>query len=112
MNKHEIRKDMSRQLCRLFFSNVDYLRSKRGLNMAMLRDGIRSEGFSVSDKCVYRYLGRGKVDYFKADTFYLAAFAEFFGEPLGRMLSVDYKAEAVARGEVLPGKVGKRKSIK
>lgn len=99
MSRHEKRRNISIELVRRFFSNVDYLRSVRGLSYQELADGLRSEGFSVSRSAVSYYSGRrkGSADYVQCSTYYMAAFSEFFGVGVVELLSQDFRAIDEAR---------------
>ena len=96
MTQVERHKKLSSDLCKRFFDNIDYLRRKRGLTLSGLSRAMSTDEFRVSRGAVNCYRGRRGVGsskgYFKASTIYLAAYADFFGEDLGRLLTEDYTA--------------------
>lgn len=77
----------------LFFRNISYLKEKNGYSGRKFRTAIAEKtGIKVGRDSVRFYCeGRYKA----ASTRYLGAYCLFFGEDLGRLMSVDYRAEGL-----------------
>jgi hypothetical protein len=97
MTAYERRKQLSIEACRVFFKNIDYLRQQRGLSFHELSRQVSGEGFKVSADAVSCYSGRrgwgGSKGFGAASTYYLAAYADYFGYSIPYLMSRDLAAE-------------------
>lgn len=97
MTTYERRKKLSEEACKLFFANVDYLRKKEGISLTTLSERLRDGSFRASRGAVTCYQGlRGvgsSTGFFRASTFYLAAYADYFGYSIPYLMSCDLAAQ-------------------
>ncbi len=102
MSHKDRRQQLSRKYCNLFFSNINYLRQKRGLSFNELRNEMKLKDFRISIDCVPNFEGTRKASvkpsFSGASTIYLAAFCDFFGEEMPDLMSINYRERDEAAG--------------
>ncbi len=80
--------DKSKAALMLFFSNIDYLRQSKGITVRSMLIGFKDKyGYSASRHTLRKY--RTGL-YWKADIQQLVMYADYFGQDVSAMLSVDY----------------------